>query len=340
LIKTHVTLQYKYKKPKTVKKIFKSRLIWVVSALTLAGCFSTSTISQSGADVPVTYQTFYDGLSPYGTWIDYPEYGHVWSPGVEEDFRPYATNGHWVYSDEGWAWASDYAWGWAPFHYGSWLYDDNYGWLWIAGYNWSPAWVTWGNSGDDYCWAPLMPGVGITSEFSSWRPPSYYWNACGRSHIYDHNLTQVIERPDRMSDVARNISVINNFGPTRMKDAYYSKGPDVQEVQKYVQPRIQPASIREVHTFTEAKHSGNQLNVYRPVVQDPKVTVQQHPQQVQQPKEFRRTDNTASKPITKEEQRPVMQHPFQRNNVHNLPVSHGNNGTRGNNGGGRQPGKN
>ncbi|HEY5408816.1 MAG TPA: DUF6600 domain-containing protein, partial [Ginsengibacter sp.] len=93
-----------------MKKIFRSPLILMASALLLAGCFSTSTISQSGTDEPVTYQTFYDGLSPYGTWMDYPEYGHVWSPGMDGDFRPYDTNGHWAYTNDGWAWASDYAW--------------------------------------------------------------------------------------------------------------------------------------------------------------------------------------------------------------------------------------
>jgi hypothetical protein len=43
-------------------------------------------------DTTVTYQTFYDELSPYGKWIDYPGYGYVWSP-AEPDFRPYYTNG-------------------------------------------------------------------------------------------------------------------------------------------------------------------------------------------------------------------------------------------------------
>src|SRR6266567_1899101 len=59
------------------------------------------------------YQEFYDQLSPYGNWIDYPGYGYVFMPNVEPDFKPYSTNGHWVYTDEGWTWASDYSWGWA-----------------------------------------------------------------------------------------------------------------------------------------------------------------------------------------------------------------------------------
>src|ERR1700752_5287025 len=52
----------------------------------------------------VTFQSFYDQLSPYGQWIEDPDYGYVWLPDVNSDFKPYATNGNWVYTDEGWTW--------------------------------------------------------------------------------------------------------------------------------------------------------------------------------------------------------------------------------------------
>lgn len=317
-----------------MKTIFKSGLIWMVITSILAGCGSSNNIYQSGAQTQVTYQTFYDDLSPYGTWIDYPDYGNVWTPNVDEDFRPYDTNGHWVYTDDGWAWASDYAWGWAPFHYGRWLYDDAYGWLWVPDYTWSPAWVTWGYVDDYYCWAPLMPGVDISLQFGTWRPPSFYWNACTRDHIYDRNLGAVSVRPEQLSTVANRISVINNFNTTAGRNAYYHRGPDVREVQKYVQPRIQPATIKDVHNITEVRHNGNEMNVYRPQIQDPKVIAQQHPKQVIQPKEFRRADGVSSKPIVRDEQRPVMHRPDQRTNVSRLPVFHPSNGNQGNNNGG------
>src|ERR1700753_4063045 len=51
-----------------------------------------------------SYQTFYDALSPYGEWINNPEYGYVWMPNAGPDFKPYVTNGDWAYTDEGWAW--------------------------------------------------------------------------------------------------------------------------------------------------------------------------------------------------------------------------------------------
>jgi hypothetical protein len=76
------------------------------------------------ASQDASYQTFYDQLSPYGQWINDPDYGYVWMPDASADFKPYATDGHWVYTDEGWTWDSDYPWGWAAFHYGRWLWLD------------------------------------------------------------------------------------------------------------------------------------------------------------------------------------------------------------------------
>ena len=324
-----------------MKKIFRSGFALNVIAIILAGCAGSNTISQSSDNSPITYQTFYDNLSPYGTWIDYPEYGHVWTPNVDGDFRPYDTNGHWIYSDLGWEWGSDYNWGWAPFHYGRWLYDDMYGWLWIPGYDWSPAWVTWGDVNNYYCWAPLMPGIDVSTQYGTWRPPSFYWNACSREHIYDRNLATVTERPEHIVNSVNQITVINNFNTTRRHNLYYSKGPDVQEVQKYISPKIEQATIKDVRNIKEANHNGNVINAYRPTIQDPKETIQQHPQKKLQPGEFRRAEVTASKPIVREEQRPVMQRSEQRANIERLPVLHSDNGSNRNDiNGGQRPARN
>jgi hypothetical protein len=320
-----------------MKNTFKSIIAVIILSLTFLVGAGSNALSQTSVNGAITYQTFYDNLSPYGTWIDYPNYGHVWNPRVEGDFRPYATNGHWVSSDEGWAWASDYNWGWAPFHYGRWIYDDMYGWLWVPGYDWSPAWVTWGSVDNFYCWAPLMPGIDVSLQFGSWRPHSFYWNVCSRDHIYDRKLATVIERPDRITNIVNRISIINNFNRTKTHNLYFAKGPDVQEVQKYVGHKIDQTSIRDVNRINRAKHKGNVMNVYRPAIQDPKETVQQHPQQILQPKEFRKANDEQSRPIRTEEQRPVMQRSEQRTNIERLPVMHAGGGfDRGGNGGGRR----
>src|ERR1035437_7764539 len=111
---------------KSFIKIFTLSLIFVIAAV----LFPKQVKAQQEN---VNFQVFYDELSPYGQWIDYPDYGYVWLPNVDSDFRPYDTNGYWVYSDYGWTWVSNYSWGWAPFHYGNWFYDGSYGWLWEPG---------------------------------------------------------------------------------------------------------------------------------------------------------------------------------------------------------------
>ncbi len=92
----------------------------------------------------VSFQVFYDELSPYGDWVKDARYGYIWLPAVREDFHPYGTEGHWVMTEYGNAWVSYYDWGWAPFHYGRWYFDDYFqSWAWIPGYEWGPAWVNW-----------------------------------------------------------------------------------------------------------------------------------------------------------------------------------------------------
>ena len=110
----------------------------------------------------VSFQVFYDQLSPYGQWVDYLDYGYVWIPDVGSDFVPYSTDGHWIYTNYGWTWVSDFDWGWAPFHYGRWDYDNYYGWFWVPDNEWGPAWVTWRSASGYYGWAPMGSGISIS----------------------------------------------------------------------------------------------------------------------------------------------------------------------------------
>ncbi|MEO8768578.1 MAG: DUF6600 domain-containing protein [Ferruginibacter sp.] len=298
-----------------MKKIFKyAALLFIISAA-VPGCADSNVPTEDDASAPITYQDFYDNLSPYGTWIDYPTYGHVWSPKLDAAFRPYATNGHWAYSNEGWIWASDYDWGWAPFHYGRWLYDDMYGWLWVPGYDWSPAWVTWGSADNFYCWAPLMPGINAAVQYGSWRPHSFYWNICGRDHIYDRNLSAAIQSNSNNAAIINHITVINNFNPTKTHNLYYSKGPQLNEVQKYIAHKIEPVSFKDVDKIELAKHEGNEMKVYRPSIVEPQANTQKP-----EPGEFRRPAITQVRPIRSEEERPSLPRNEQRNNIEQLPV--------------------
>lgn len=131
----------------------------------------TPVTTVSAPATQVTNNYFYNTLSPYGTWVDVPDFGWCWQPTVavtQADWRPYCHGGRWIWTDCGWYWQSYYSWGWAPFHYGRWHLSSGRGWVWVPGTHWGPAWVTW-RSYDGYCgWAPLPPaahyvsGVGFT----------------------------------------------------------------------------------------------------------------------------------------------------------------------------------
>src|ERR1700739_425748 len=157
-----------------MKKIF---LMIIVSLL----CFHKQLGAQA---VVMDINTFHTALDPYGHWVDNPQYGSVWISN-DPGFRPYYSDGYWVYTDEGWTWASDYSWGWAPFHYGRWLYADGYGWEWVPGYDWAPAWVAWSGDPDYYGWAPLSPGLSIDVAFGA--IPAERWCFVPHAYIYDRS---------------------------------------------------------------------------------------------------------------------------------------------------------
>ena len=150
-------------------------LFWGPLALSSRALAQDEPIPQPEGDMDVT--TFDETLSPYGQWVDTgegPNDGRAWRPDpdvVGEEFQPYATGGHWVYSDWGWTWESDYPWGWAPFHYGRWALTPSWGWVWYPGTVWAPAWVDWRFGGGYIGWAPLPP-VGFAVVVQPWRP---YW---------------------------------------------------------------------------------------------------------------------------------------------------------------------
>jgi hypothetical protein len=119
---------------------------------------------------PPGQAAFDQALSPYGRWVDTPDYGRVWIPAssAQGDWQPY-TNGSWVYTESGWAFASDVPWGWAVFHYGRWGFRDGLGWFWVPGYTWAPAWVSWRYSNGHVGWSPYGPrGFQYGSHWRGW----------------------------------------------------------------------------------------------------------------------------------------------------------------------------
>ncbi|HVW14668.1 MAG TPA: DUF6600 domain-containing protein [Mucilaginibacter sp.] len=221
-----------------------------------------------------TLQIFYDELSPFGRWVDYPSYGYVWSPDVGTDFDPYVTNGYWVYSDYGWTWASGYTWGWATFHYGRWFFDDYYGWLWVPGDEWAPAWVTWGQSGDYLCWAPLAPGVSMREALLGWwTPPADSWNVVPVERFTRPDIHNYVVINNRT--VINNVQIINNGNNASYyrndrrnsgNNTIYNLGPRLHDVEKGTRSPINPVKIKD-NTRPGAQTVNNQqLLTYRPFI--------------------------------------------------------------------------
>jgi hypothetical protein len=214
----------------------------------------------------ITYQTFYDELSPYGRWIEYPEHGYVWLPDAGPGFHPYSTNGYWVWTNAyGWMWLSGYRWGWAVFHYGRWFYDPFYGWLWVPGYEWSPAWVVWRHGGDFYGWAPLRPGIQINISFSIGRysPPIDYWCFAPRRYITSPNLYNYYIDRSRNVTIINQTTIINNYNYQRN---VFITGPSRHEAERYT-GRVTPVRFRESSRPGPSEFRNNEVVVFKPRVQ-------------------------------------------------------------------------
>jgi hypothetical protein len=207
-----------------------------------------------------TYQTFYDELSPYGSWVNYPAYGYAWVPNADAGFSPYSTNGNWIYTSYGWTWNSGYEWGWAPFHYGRWFLDPTYGWMWVPGYQWAPAWVSWGSYNGYYGWAPVEPGAIIGAGYS---PPQQYWRFVPAQNITANNLNSYYVSNNTIS--RNNVILINNS--SQYDEHIYFSGPQREEVEASTGSRINTVIVHEANKPSPSGITNNNVNIYRPVIE-------------------------------------------------------------------------
>ena len=221
----------------------------------------------SAQGVSIGFQVFYDELSPYGTWVYSSDYGYVWIPDVAPGFSPYATDGYWVLTDEGWTWVSYYSWGWAPFHYGRWYIDPYYGPMWVPDYEWGPGWVTWRRSGDYYGWAPIGPGVSISVAYGNgYNVPYNQWTFVRDRDFGRRNINNYYINSSNNVTIINNSTVINNIRVDNSRNVTYNAGPERTEVEKHVGKTITPVAIKE-RSQPGQSLSKNQLQIYRPQVQ-------------------------------------------------------------------------
>jgi hypothetical protein len=198
----------------------------------------------------VSFDFFYSDLSPHGSWLVSAEYGHVWQPSVyRSGWNPY-YDGHWVYTDCGWAWVSDYTWGDVAYHYGTWVPDPRYGWVWVPGYTWAPAWVTF-RTGPDYIgWAPVPPSFTVgfsTGGFSfgaSIPVASSAFVFVPTREFAAPRLRSYIVPQTRVTTIINNTTVVNNL--TVQNNIVINRGPDLRTIEQATRRTIRPQPIERV----------------------------------------------------------------------------------------------
>jgi hypothetical protein len=212
-------------------------------------------------DAYLSYNDFYQNLSPYGQWIEDPQYGFVWVPEVEAGFRPYYTNGYWVMTDYGNTWVSDYPWGWAAFHYGRWTYDNYYGWIWIPGSTWGPSWVSWRYGEGYYGWAPLGPGYEFGGAYADYSCPNDWWVFIPPQYVYSGNYYRYWYGPRNNNKLVRNTVFMNNtYENNRIT---YVSGPNLKHIEQTTHKPVQVYRVtNSTNLNTHVKH--NVVRMYRP----------------------------------------------------------------------------
>jgi uncharacterized protein DUF6600 len=213
-----------------------------LAVLLFAGAVSKPAIAD------VSFSFFYSNLSPYGSWAVSADYGRVWRPyDYEPGWNPY-YDGHWAYTDYGWAWASDYAWGSIPYHYGTWVLDPSLGWIWVPGYVWAPSWVVF-SSGPDYIgWAPVPPHfvVGASIGVSTFAP-----ERCvvvpARSFLAPRVRGYAVPRAT-VRVALSGTRVVSNF--TVQNHVVVNRGPDPRGIERASGRTVRPQPIGRVRNVS------------------------------------------------------------------------------------------
>ncbi|MCF8450576.1 MAG: hypothetical protein K9G49_11965 [Taibaiella sp.] len=236
-----------------------------ILSITLLGFLLVPGTSQTAKaqDVTVSYQTFYDNLAPYGQWIYDPEYGNVWVPNEDGNFRPYGSRGQWVMTEYGNTWVSDDPWGWAVYHYGRWTYNPYYGWIWVPGYEWAPAWVSWRFGGGNAGWAPLGPGVNSGVGYYA---PDNWWVFVGPQYMYQPNCIRYWRGPSYNTTYIRQTTIINNYYVDNTTRVRYNYGPRAEVIQQVTRQPVQVYSVSQLNRPGAPSIGRNSVSIYRPSV--------------------------------------------------------------------------
>lgn len=236
----------------------------IVPLTTIAWIIPQHVSAQQTAD---NAKNFYDELLPYGTWVDHAQHGYIWIPKVDPGFRPYATFGYWVFTNDGWTWLSYYPWGWATFHYGRWGNDVHIGWFWVPDNEWGPAWVIWKRSPGYYGWAPLSPGISVTVAFGNeYDEGNERWIFVKESYITRRNVSRYFLFRTGNDAIIENSTLILNVQNDKRRSVNGVTGPDRYDVERATRTTVYAVVVWETDQPGPIQRNGD-LEIYRPVGQ-------------------------------------------------------------------------
>ncbi len=222
----------------------------------------------------VSFQSFYDVLSPMGEWIQITkedidddlsdgegeglnnytaytdeEFLFILKHDVEKSWKPY-VNGKWEYTDHGWLWISSDKWGNSTYNYGRWWNSPKYGWVWLPGYTWAPAWVKWKVTNDDKYvgWVALSPKAkwnsskGITDDTYKYKNKDNEW-----VFVENNNFAGDISNDKTVKQSENSALVKNSFTITDIKtedDKIVNTGPDVNRMEEKTGKKFRKRNIK------------------------------------------------------------------------------------------------
>jgi len=214
-------------------------------------------------EMAISYKTFYEELAPYGQWISDAQYGSVWVPRENKNFRPYFSRGSWVITDYGNTWISDDPWGWACYHYGRWTYDTYYRWIWIPGYEWAPAWVSW-RMGGGYCgWAPMAPGTAVAANYNT---PESWWVFMEPKYMYLEDCAKYWHGAYFNHVLVNRTAAINNFYVDHATRVHYNFGPGSDLLEQVTHQAIPVYRVSQSKWPGASNIGKNGVSIFRPVV--------------------------------------------------------------------------
>src|SRR5262245_22510629 len=207
--------------------------------------------------------TGYEDLNAYGSWINDPGYGQVWSPrGMPAGWAPYRT-GHWINQPPwGWTWVDDQPWGFAPYHYGRWA-NSGGRWFWVPPERdvqpvYAPALVafvggvelaaTLGNrSVAPVGWFPLGPREVYVPSYTT--NQDYYLRLNRSAQVQDEILRQRWERAQRREAFEagqRSVLMNQRFATVVPATAFVNSQPVTAAALRVPQERLTAAPVAPV----------------------------------------------------------------------------------------------